>query len=441
MQFLTTLFCSVLVLTPLVCFWFGEHLAGVTLAMAGLPGMLLGVRAWTFWWHHRTLQLQRPLRPEPHAHLDPVTGTLNHSALQQLLEQQSLQALRQQYPLSILRLDVDRFSLFNATYGHDAGDQLLQSLAHTIRRSLPAAAIVGRYDADEFLILLPHTTRMQALTVARHIQENIRRSILARAGNGQVVPVSVSIGVACLPEDANSAPQLLSTAQQALLYAQQGDSRVADSRASWRMRYRIQIDGAFSTLEALVTAIDNKDHYTRQHSEQVAEYAQWIAEELGLPEEQQHTLRLAGLVHDVGKIGIPDEVLLKPDLLTAEEYEVMKQHPLIGAVILAALPGMEQTVPLVRSHHERWDGKGYPDGLAGEQIPFLARVLAVADAFSAMTTDRPYRRGMSWQSALLEIQRQRGKQFDPLVADALLAAVYRRQGLARQAEQELATAA
>jgi putative nucleotidyltransferase with HDIG domain len=176
----------------------------------------------------------------------------------------------------------------------------------------------------------------------------------------------------------------------------------------------------------MITAIDHKDHYTRRHSEEVTEYALWIAEELGLSEEQKHALRLGGLLHDVGKIGIPDSVLLKPGLLTAEEYEAMKQHTVLGAVMLAALPEMEKIVPLARSHHERWDGQGYPDGLAGEQIPLLARILAVADAFSAMTTDRPYRKGMDVPAALTELQRHRGTQFDPAIVDVFVAAVQKR---------------
>ncbi|MDW8289676.1 MAG: diguanylate cyclase [Armatimonadota bacterium] len=432
-----TLLRSVLWLPLLVWLWLRDYSQNVAVATMAIPGVFLG--AWALRFYNLSAQRQCILH-KPCSHLDPVTGTLNHGSIHQILQQQSLQALRYQYPLSLVYLDIDRFSLFNATYGHDVGDQLLRRMAHTLRSLLPPGAFLGRYDADEFLVLLPHTRRAQALIIARQLAERIHQSVLLQASNGQVVPVTVSIGVACLPEDAPSMPALLSAAQSALLLAQQHRNSVADIHSDWRARYRIHLDGAFSTLEALITAIDHKDHYTRRHSEQVAEFAQWIAEELDLPEEQQHALRLAGLVHDVGKIGIPDEVLQKPDLLTAEEYETMKQHPVLGAVMLAALPGMEHLAPLVRSHHERWDGRGYPDGLAGEQIPFLARVLTVADAFSAMTTDRPYRRGMSWQSALLELQHQRGKQFDPMLVDAFVAAVHKRRLLEQHDSRELAAA-
>lgn len=440
MQQWMALLCSVVGTLSVFWWWRWEPHQHISIAALGLPSMLLGAWAWAVWSYCRAMP-RRSAQQEPNLAHDPVTGTLSHSVIHRVLEQRSQQALQHQQPLALLRLDIDRFSLLNATYGHDAGDRVLRRVAQTLQQLLPDSALVGRYDADEFLILLPHTERAQALTIAHHLRERIQRDVLLQGRHGQAVPLTVSIGVACLPEDAVDVPQWLAAAQQALLLAQRNGEGVADSRSSGRTRYRFSEEGTFSTLEALVTAIDHKDHYTRRHSEQVAEFALWIAEELHLPEEQRQLLHLAGLVHDVGKIGIPDEVLMKPDLLTTEEYETMKQHALIGASMVAALPGLEPLVPLVRSHHERWDGEGYPDGLAGEEIPFLARVLAVADAFSAMTTDRPYRQGMSWQSALLELQRQRGKQFDPVVVDAFVTAVFKRQAREQELTPQLVAAA
>ncbi|GIV15821.1 MAG: hypothetical protein KatS3mg022_1256 [Armatimonadota bacterium] len=438
MRLLMTLICSVVVIV-LVLLW--EHPKGTAMAVIGTPGMLLGAWALALWWRNRAIEIHLREITEQHRRRDAVTGMLNHYALHELLERKLSQAGKQECSLAIIRIDLDRFVLFNATYGHAAGDDLLRQVGWTIQELLPPGVIAGRYDSDEFLIILPDTTRGQALTIAHHLRERIRRSTLARSANGQAIPITASIGVACFPTDATSAQELLSAAEHAISVARQNGSGVADTRSSWRTRYRIHANGAFSTLEAMVIAIDNKDHYTRRHSEEVTEYAQWIAEELGLSDAEKQTLRLAGLVHDIGKIGIPDEVLLKPDMLTTEEYEAMKQHAVLGAVMLAALPGMEPIVPVVRWHHERWDGKGYPDGLAGEQIPFLARLLAVADAFSAMTTDRPYRKGMDWQSALAELQRQKGKQFDPLMVDAFMAAVNRRKMLSQRGGEELLAAA
>ena len=172
----------------------------------------------------------------------------------------------------------------------------------------------------------------------------------------------------------------------------------------------------------MIIAVDNKDRYTRRHSEDVTEYGLWIAEELGFSQETQRIIRIGGLLHDVGKIGVPDEILRKPDRLSAEEFEVLKRHPQLGALIVSAMPDMGPVTDIVRSHHERWDGKGYPDELRGEDIPLLGRLMAVADAFSAMTTNRPYRKGLTWDEALREIEINVGTQFDPAMARAFLRA-------------------
>lgn len=180
---------------------------------------------------------------------------------------------------------------------------------------------------------------------------------------------------------------------------------------------------SLGTLQALVAAVDAKDSYTASHSLSVTDYAVAIGKRLRLSAEQLADLERASLLHDIGKIGIPESILLKPSRLTAEEYEVIKRHSVSGAHIIESIPFLRSLVAIVRHHHEQWDGSGYPDGLAGPQIPLLARVLAVADAFDAMTSDRPYRPGMRLAAARQELLRYRGLQFDPAVVDALLEAV------------------
>ena len=160
---------------------------------------------------------------------------------------------------------------------------------------------------------------------------------------------------------------------------------------------------------------------------------------MGLSEETLRALRIGGLLHDVGKIGVPDEILRKPGRLTDEEYEIFQQHPLLGAFIVGSIPGMEGIVEVVRSHHERWDGKGYPDGLQGEDIPLLGRIAAVADAVSAMTTNRPYRRGMEWEVAIAEVRANAGTQFDPEVAAAFLRAARKQRLTALPLPAEIPT--
>ncbi len=178
----------------------------------------------------------------------------------------------------------------------------------------------------------------------------------------------------------------------------------------------------FSMLNALVTAVDTKDRYTRRHSEDVMAYSDQLAKALGLEEMLQYQIMLAALLHDVGKIGVPNYILRKPGRLTEEEYRAIKQHPMMGAIIVSAVPGLEDILDAVRHHHERWDGQGYPFGLQGEDIPLMARLLAVADAYSALTTDRPYRKGMDPERALLLLEAGAGTQWDPACVHAFIRA-------------------
>ncbi len=179
-------------------------------------------------------------------------------------------------------------------------------------------------------------------------------------------------------------------------------------------------ENLFSTLFAFVTALEVRDLYTRKHSTRVAKYAHMIAEEMGCTEEELDVINVAGSLHDIGKIGIRDDILLKPGRLTGEEYEKIKEHPVIGADIISKLGLWDREMEIIRHHHERFDGKGYPDGLKGEEIPKLARIMSVADCYDAMASDRAYRRKMDKQDVLAVISKNSGTQFDPAAVDAFL---------------------
>jgi putative nucleotidyltransferase with HDIG domain len=175
-----------------------------------------------------------------------------------------------------------------------------------------------------------------------------------------------------------------------------------------------------NSIRALAAAIDAKDPYTRGHSERVARYASTVAREMALPAQDVRRVRLSALLHDVGKIGIDDSIIRKPSALTAEEFEIMKSHPVKGAAIMSAIPELKDVIPGMKHHHERWEGGGYPDGLKGEEIPLQARIVSVADTFDAMTTTRPYQRAMEIRFVFQRLRDLAGNRFDPTVVDALI---------------------
>ncbi|MDQ3815352.1 MAG: HD domain-containing protein, partial [Armatimonadota bacterium] len=262
-----------------------------------------------------------------------------------------------------------------------------------------------------------------AMTVAVRLRERMDQEGFSHAGDERTIPVTLSFGIASFPDDATNRHELLTISDANLYAAKLSDEGIRATTDMQRAQRELRTtEGSFDVLDAMVTAVDNKDRYTRRHSEDVTEYALWIAEELRLSEETMRIIRVGGLLHDVGKIGVPEDILRKPGKLTDEEYEVLKRHTQLGELIVAAVPGMENIIDAVRSHHERWDGQGYPDGLADADIPFLGRLLAVADAFSAMTTTRAYRKGLELVAALDEIASNIGTQFDPTMAVAFLRA-------------------
>jgi diguanylate cyclase (GGDEF)-like protein len=360
------------------------------------------------------------------ADAEPVTGLFNHRAIHQRLEDEFALAALYNRPLTVMMLDLDNFKRFNDTYGHPVGDQVLKTVARILQAECRDSDIVGRYGGDEFMIVLPNTGSADAYNVALRLRTAMVNAGFRRNDEHRTVPVTLSLGLATYPDDCSNRHELLMIADANLYAAKDSDEGIRGMSVSQRTNRQLRTEGTFEVLDAMVTAVDNKDRYTRRHSEDVTDYALWIGEEMRFSEETMRVIRIGCLLHDVGKIGVPDDILRKPGRLTAEEYETMKRHPRLGALIVGALPGMEAILDIVRSHHERWDGKGYPEELGGEDIPLLGRVTAIADAFSAMTTDRPYRKGLDWIAALEEIRAHSGTQFDPRLTQAFVKAVRRR---------------
>jgi diguanylate cyclase (GGDEF)-like protein/putative nucleotidyltransferase with HDIG domain len=340
---------------------------------------------------------------------DPVTGLLNHRAFHQRLAQETKRAQRGFQELSVVMMDLDNFKLFNDTYGHPAGDTVLREIASVLSEATRDSDVLGRYGGDEFVALLPETGADGALTLAERFRAAMASRPFVPQG-GPAVPIQMSFGIATFPHDAQSSHELVGCADVNLYRSKQrGGDAITSAEDSSMDADDI---GAFGIMDGLVTAVDNKDHYTRQHSEQVTSYAAALAEELGLSEDSQRTLRIAGLLHDVGKIGVPDRILRKPGRLTADERDVIKQHARLGEMIIKEVPNIADVLAAVGSHHERLDGAGYPRGLKGEEIPLLGRILAVADSYSAMTSDRPYRKALTLDQAREQLLKAAGTQLD-----------------------------
>jgi diguanylate cyclase (GGDEF)-like protein len=339
---------------------------------------------------------------------DALTGMPNHGALVTHLEN-LLEATRREGGATVVGLvDIDNFRQLNNTHGHAAGDRALLVLAGCLQDVTPPGAIVGRYGPDEFLVVASAANASAVETTIDAVRRELLDWTLA-CSESDSLPITVSAGICAYPEHAGSVTALLSLAAATL----------AEARASGGDAIRHAVAGetggrvsGFDVLQGLVLAVDTKDRYTKRHSEDVARYALFLADLLGLGGEAKRTLRMAGLLHDVGKIGIPDRVLRKPGRLTAEEQRIIQQHVALGDLIVRDLPDIDLIRAGIRSHHEQWNGRGYPDGLAGEEIPLAARILAVGDAFSAMTTSRPYRKALPLEEAIRRLEDAAGTQLD-----------------------------
>ena len=361
--------------------------------------------------------LQRARRYEEmrqQADLDFVTGLFNHRFMQVYLERLVTAEATRRRSFALLLMDVDDFKTINDTYGHSMGDRVLQAVADQLKLMTDRVGTVGRFGGDEFIVVLPNHSREEACAFAQAFQDWLANYALRTPG-GQRIGIVVSCGLAVFPEDGEQRQELLAVADAQLYQQKRPGPHSGGHRRNRRERPDL---GTFGFLERLVTSVDNKDHYTLAHCESTAEYAVMLAQEIGLSPWAQRTLRLAALLHDVGKICIPDDILRKAGQLTPEEFAVIKHHASMAEHLIVDVPNAEEVREIARHHHEHFDGSGYPDGLQGEEIPHLARILAVGDAFSAMTLERPYRKGLSGKEAYAELQRVAGTQLDPDLVQA-----------------------
>jgi diguanylate cyclase (GGDEF)-like protein/putative nucleotidyltransferase with HDIG domain len=400
----------------------------VRLAALGAAGALFAVLWLAFAGTSRLVERQHRLLRE-RAMRDPLTGQANHGFV---LEQLTHHLSRRNAAGAIAIVDIDAFRLLNAGHGHRAGDEALLRVADTLAAVVRANQLFGRFGPDEFLVADFTDGGERLLRTLDELRVALLDVEMRFAGT-EALPVSVSIGVARAPLDGTRPLELISVAEAALREAKTGGgavTKVADQSTIGSLAAQNTIFGVF---EGLVATVDAKDHYTRAHSEDVTAHALFLAQAMGLGDEERRLLRLAGLLHDIGKVGVPDGILRKPGPLTDLEFEIVKQHVALGDAIVGAVPQLTEVRSAVRHHHERWDGDGYLDGLAGEEIPALARVLAVADAYSAMTTTRPYRKALTPEVALARVAKAAGSQLDPVPAMIFVKAM--RAQAAREARE------
>lgn len=340
---------------------------------------------------------------------DPLTGLLELTPFMNSLNLELGRAGRYGRPVSVVRIDIDNFEAVNIHHGRAVGDRVLASAARTIGGQTRAQDMTCRVAGDQFALLLPETDAAGAAQCAERIL-----GVLERLSAEGVEGLRASAGVAPFEKGQNG-ERVLAAAGAALRQAQEdGGGRVCLSGVAGAPEY-VRGDGAL----ALMAALSERDAWTAAHARAVGNLAATLAQKLGVRTEAD-TIRTAALLHDVGKMGIPDAILNKPDALDEAELSLMREVPLAGERILRSVPGMGAAARLVRHVHERWDGSGHPDGLAGDQIPFGSRVVAACDAYHAMTSPRPWRPALSHEEAVRELLAGASVQFDPEVVEVLI---------------------
>jgi diguanylate cyclase (GGDEF)-like protein/putative nucleotidyltransferase with HDIG domain len=391
---------------------------------------------------------------------DGLTGLKTHRYFMEAVDREWRRSTRSGQNFSVIMLDLDQFKEVNDRYGHMQGDRVLRAVANVLSDSVRQSNVVARYGGDEFSILMPEATTAQAEPFAERMRANIENDPLLKTHG-----ITASVGIGTFPEHGPTMQEVLRVADAGMYLAkyQNGncvrvgpltsvamnagsDQGVIDTNIGAAARqmfstgseafneFLSRIEQAskkevgelhlLDTVTSLARNIDFVDQYTRDHGQAVSRWAVLIARQLGMSAEDIEEVRLAGVLHDIGKVGIPIDLLSKTTRLTPEEYEIIKNHSVLGERILEPLKlgSIKRISRMVRHHHETFDGTGYPDGLKGEGIPLGARILAIADSFDSIVSDRAYKRGRSHNDAIVELHRCCGTQFDPHLVDSFLRA-------------------
>lgn len=359
---------------------------------------------------------------------DGLTKLYNHRYFHEILEDLVDQHYNDIFSVAIL--DVDLFKVYNDIYGHSAGDKALVGIANVIKSVCSEKDIIARYGGEEFAIIFPDVNEDESLAVVEKIRKAIESSTATQDNNFEII--TISAGITTLHADSHSAEEIIQHADKAMYSAKKNgrnqcvkyssinlNNNKIENITAYEMEENIRMAHLHS-IYALAATIDAKDHYTYGHSENVARYAVMLGKEAGFSKEKISIVKSAGLLHDIGKIGIPEYILSKQSRLTDEEYEIIKKHVDISVTIIKHIPSLTEVIPAILGHHEKFDGTGYPRGLKGENIPIEGICLCIVDAFDAMTTDRPYRKAYTIEEAIAELSKMANKQFDPVLTDKFI---------------------
>lgn len=372
---------------------------------------------------------------------DSLTGLFNNQNFLKFLDTEYKRARRYNLPLSLLMIDLDNFKLVNDTYGHPFGDFVLKEIARVFEDSIRDSDILCRYGGEEFALILPNTPLEGAYSVAEKLRRTISNLVFWQGDLS--TKLTITVGISTFAEEKiNTKEDLLKHADDALY---EGKHRGRNMVVSWGElslwekfvqrvekesieHYRIRFLSTAQSVKktymeatmALVKSLETKDGYTATHSYLVATYAVRLAEALGLPNEEIEVIKNAAILHDIGKVSIPDHLLSKSTALTEEEYAMVKRHPEQAARILEGVGFLQQEIPLITCHQEWYNGQGYPKGIKGEEIPLGARIISICDAFEALTSPRPYRLNISAEKAFEILRKDAGTKFDPNLVDPFI---------------------
>ena len=362
---------------------------------------------------------------------DDLTRLYNRRHFYQVLESERHRTLRYGRSFSLAMLDLDGFKVYNDRFGHTSGDAVLKSFANALQSTLRKTDTAFRYGGDEFTIIMPATDANRVKQIIERVRSKWPPMLEAQFTSLET-PLGFSAGIVQFPKDAETADGLVFLADTSLYFAKrEGGYRAVLVSDLSAIPLDVLTTATLDQVYALAATVDARDPFTYGHSGRVAEITQTIGKTIGLPERELADLYAASLLHDVGKVGIPDAILTKPDALTEEEWEIIRKHLAEWAKIAGYIKGLGPVVPVILHHHEWYDGTGYPDGLKGEEIPLGARIISVADAYDTMTTARTYRNVVSQQEALEELRRYAGTQFDPELVEAFCQAMNEDKGQGR----------